>query len=362
MTEWLNSLLHDLLFLPPQASTMARAVDTLHYTVILGTMLGAVLVGVVAVVFLIRYRAGDRPFTTTPEIHMPWRLELLLVAGTLGLFLLWWVVGFFQFVRLVTPPDGAMVVYVSAKQWMWHFDYPGGARSIALLYVPAGRPVKLVMTSRDVIHSFFVPDFRVKQDVVPGHTTVTWFEAPRPGAHEILCAEYCGTGHSTMRGQVVVLAPEVYAAWLGGAEPATPPPLPPDDPFVAVGQREPRRPTRMVEEGARAAAVYGCLRCHTLDGSTHIGPTWVGLFGKVRHFEGGGTRVADEEYLTTSMMDPAREVVFGFKPVMPSYQGILPPGEAAAIVELIRSLAHGPAGVPVPPAAPIAGVPQGVGP
>src|SRR5262249_31321508 len=155
----------------------------------------------------------------------------------------------------------------------------------SVLYVPAGRPVKLIMTSRDVIHSFYVPDFRVKQDVVPGRYTTAWFEANAPGAYEILCAEYCGQGHSTMRCPVVALSPADYERWLGGAAPAQ--------------QRS------LLRTGERVAADQGCLRCHTLDGTPHIGPTWAGLYGAVVPLEGGGEVKADEAYITESMMDPA---------------------------------------------------------
>src|SRR5262249_20360715 len=129
-------------------------------------------------------------------------------------FLSWWVIGSRLFVRMRVPPSDTLDVYVIAKQWMWKFAYPNGGRSIAEAYVPAHRPIKLIMTSRDVIHSFFVPEFRIKQDVIPGRYTTAWFEATEPGTYQILCAEYCGTSHSTMRGEVVVLEPSDYERWL----------------------------------------------------------------------------------------------------------------------------------------------------
>jgi cytochrome c oxidase subunit 2 len=352
----MNELMRRLLFLPEQASTIAQSIDTLHYTVIVGTMIGASLVFLIAIAFVVRYRAGDAPYTTTPEVHAPLWLETLFIVGTLVLFLAWWQVGFVQFVRLATAPADSIEVYVSAKQWMWRFAYPEGATSIAVLYVPAGRPVKLIMTSRDVIHSFFVPDFRVKKDVVPGHYTTLWFEAKRPGAHEILCAEYCGTDHSMMRGQVIVLSPSDYGRFIRGITPpapATEPPMPPSEPFVVTEQGAPQLLTSMVAQGQIAAGRWGCLRCHTVDGSPHIGPTWVGLYGSLRRFEDGTSAIADEGYLTASMMDPRRQIVAGFKPVMPTYQGLLQPAETAAIVEYIKSLAHAPGGARVLPDVPV---------
>jgi cytochrome c oxidase subunit 2 len=194
-----------------------------------------------------------------------------------------------------------------------------------------------VMTSRDVIHSFFVPEFRVKMDVVPGRYTMVWFEAKTPGTYPILCTEYCGTEHSLMRGEVVVLTASEYARWLRGIR----------GPQIAgVVYREPREsepqapsePIELVEQGERIAAREGCLRCHTTDGSPHIGPSFAGLYGTLVTLQDGSVTRADEAYLTASMMDPREHLHAGFPPVMPSYRGRLDPGETAALVELIRSL------------------------
>ena len=358
----INEFFRQMLFLPPQASSMAREIDTLHYTVITVTMLGSSLVFIIALWFVIRYRAGKRRYEPTPRAAISVVLESVFIFATLGLFIILWQVGFAQYVKLETPPADTLDVYVTAKQWMWKFAYPEGSSSIAALYVPAGRPVKLIMTSRDVIHSFFVPDFRVKQDVIPGHYTTAWFEAKEPGTYQILCAEMCGVGHSTMRGAVVALRPADYARWLAGTDPllARPRPLPSDNPFVVTDAAQPGHLTAMAAEGQIAAGRLGCFRCHTVDGTPHIGPTWVGLYGARRPFTDGTSLVADEAYLTESMMDPAKHIVAGFLPVMPSYQGILQPPEAAAVVEFIKALRHGPAGPSVPPAVPIPGVPTGI--
>jgi cytochrome c oxidase subunit 2 len=193
------------------------------------------------------------------------------------------------------------------------------------------------MTSRDVIHSFFVPDFRIKQDVVPGRYTTAWFAAARPGAYEILCTEYCGAGHSTMRGTVVALGPEDYQRWLDGADgPRVTPPeyLPP----AVVGEQAPRTPIDLGAQGREVAGERGCLRCHTLDGTPHIGPSWAGTFGRAVSLTDGTEIRVDEAYLTESMMDPKKRVRAGFNPVMPSYHGLLDPAEVGALVELIKSL------------------------
>jgi cytochrome c oxidase subunit 2 len=346
----MNELLRKILFLPPQASTIAGEIDGLHYFVILVTMAGATLVTAVGGYFLFRYRrtaVAIDPRRRGASRATPLWIELFVVVSLFGVFLTWWIIGFWQFMRVRVPPEGAMEVYVTGKQWMWKFAYPEGASSISTLYVPAGRPVKLVLTSRDVIHSFFVPDFRVKQDVVPGRITTLWFEVKEPGRHEILCTEYCGAGHSTMRGEVIALSPEDYDGWLGGRLPEPPVAGPAYEPPSVVGQYAPRALVSMVWQGERVAAEQGCLRCHTLDGTAHLGPTWAGMFGSAVPLERGGSAIVDEAYITESMMDPLAKQHAGYPPIMPSYFGRIRPADTAALIELIKSLRA----VPVQPGA-----------
>ena len=203
----MNELLHHLLNLPPQASSVARGIDYLHYTVIGVTILGVALVAAITLYFIVRFRRAAEAPAVTPRVEAPVWLELGVASALLALFCGWWVIGFAQYRELETPPANAIPIYVTAKQWMWKFEYPGGPASSEVLVVPVGTPVKLIMTSRDVIHGFYVPAFRIKQDVVPGHATSTWFEAIAPGSYDILCTQYCGTRHSFMRAQVVALAP-----------------------------------------------------------------------------------------------------------------------------------------------------------
>ncbi len=323
----MNELYRTLLNLPPQASTVARHIDYLHYVVITTSVLGAVGVAVATGWFLYRYRASRVPEGARSHIeHVPFSLELVVVGGLLGMFLLFWLVGYRQFVHLRTPPQGAMDVYVVAKQWMWAFAYPDGSASNRDLYVPVGRPVRLLMTSRDVIHSFWVPPFRVKQDVVPGRMTFTWFEARTPGTYDIMCAEYCGPHHSRMRGRVIVLAPDDYAAWQEGQ-------------WQAAQAEAGGAPANLAQLGERVAAERGCLRCHTVDGTPHLGPSWAGLYHAPIQLADGRTVLVDDAYLTESMMDPLAKVHRGYAPVMPSYLGLLSAAETAAIVEYIHSLA-----------------------
>ncbi len=341
----MNELMRRLLFLPEQASTIARDIDWLHYFVIVVTMLGATGVAAFVLYYIVRYResahrGGDQP-PDPRRFHAPGglslRFELAVFGGLLALFVLWWVIGFRQFIRIAEPPPNSLTVYVTGKQWMWSFAYPDGSGSNGVLFVPAGRPIRLVMTSRDVIHSFFVPPFRVKQDVLPGRSTAMWFEAPTPGRYPIYCTEYCGTGHSSMRGEVVVLSAADYDRTLEGlARLRIAGPL--RGASSVPGAAVPAEPLTLAEMGQRVAADAGCLRCHTADGTPHIGPTWAGLFGATILLEGGGRVIADEAYLTSSMMDPAAQLHLGFQPVMPSYQGLLTAAQIGALVEYIRAL------------------------
>lgn len=336
----MNELMRKLLFLPEQASTVAAEIDGLHYFVIIVTMLGATGVALAVLFFILRYRerAGEPVGETRPVRQaLSLKLELFGFGALLALFLLWWVIGFRQYVRIAEPPPQAMTIYVTGKQWMWNFAYPNGTGSSGVLYVPAGQPVKLVMTSRDVIHSFFVPQFRVKRDVVPGRSTTMWFEAKQPGRYPVYCTEYCGMGHSTMRAEVIALPPAEFEQQLDGLEKLDiAAPLQPAQGIV--GEGSPSVPLSLAAMGERIAGTAGCFRCHTPDGTPHIGPTWAGLYGATIPLEGGGQIVADDAYLTRAMMDPTAELHAGYQPVMPSYQGLLGAAEIGALVEYIRSL------------------------
>jgi cytochrome c oxidase subunit 2 len=346
----MNDLMRRLLFLPEQGSAYATEVDHLHFFVIGITMLGATGVAAAAILLYIRYRRRS-PRQTTEHVEPKAIHEVLFIGVPLTFFLLWFAIGFPLFVRLQTPPKDAMDVYVQGKKWMWKFAYPGGPNGVDVLRVPAGRPVRLLITSRDVIHSFFVPDFRLKQDAVPGRYSQTWFTAKEAGSHQVLCAEYCGIGHSAMLAEIVVMPPAEFDAWLAEARRAT----------VVAAQDSPEDRvdprTSLAEQGRRLAAEYGCFKCHTVDGTRHIGPTWLDLYRKNEKLSDGKTVVADEAYLTESMMDPSAKLVAGYQNVMPTFQGRVPAPEIAAIVEFIKSLrtdtvrpepSQGPVYVPVP--------------
>ncbi|HET8732793.1 MAG TPA: cytochrome c oxidase subunit II, partial [Anaeromyxobacteraceae bacterium] len=209
----LNEFLRKLLFLPAQASEWARQLDYLHYFVFVTAMLGAWTTLATATVFAIRYRRRhlnqSTPIVDPKPIH-----EVIFIGLPLALFLSYFAIGYPQYVRLQTPPKGSMDVYVQGKKWMWKFAYPEGPNSTDVLRVPAGRPVRLLLTSRDVIHSFYVPALRLKQDALPGRYTQTWFQADAPGRYPIFCAEFCGLGHSAMLGELIVLPAAEWDEWM----------------------------------------------------------------------------------------------------------------------------------------------------
>jgi cytochrome c oxidase subunit II len=346
----MNDLMRRMLFLPPEASEYAAQVDKLHFLVITVTMISAAGVALVALVFFIKYRRRSET-QTTPHIEPKAIHEVFFIGVPLGFFLLCFAIGFPLFVKLQTPPRDALDVYVMGKKWMWKFAYPGGPNGVDVLRVPAGRPVRLLITSRDVIHSFFIPDFRIKQDAVPGRYTQTWFTATGPGRHQVFCAEYCGIGHSAMLAEIIAMDPAEYDAWLAESRRSTV--LAAQD--LGEERLDPR--TSLAENGRRLAAQYGCFKCHTVDGTRHIGPTWLDLYRKTEKMQDGARIIADEAYLTESMMDPAAKIVAGYQNVMPTFQGRIPGPEIAAIVEFIKTLrtdavrpepSKGPVYVPVP--------------
>src|SRR5207248_8526875 len=220
-----------------------------------------------------------------------------------------------------TPPRGATEIYVVAKQWMWKLQHEEGQREINELHVPVGRDVKMILTSQDVIHSFYVPAFRIKQDVLPGRYTTTWFHPTRAGTYHLFCAEYCGTQHSGMIGQVVVLEPAQYQSWLSGGG--------------AAGS--------MASNGQHMFLQRGCSTCHRSDMQGR-GPNLVGLFGRQVQLEDGRTVIADENYIRESILNPAAKVVSGFKPIMPVFQGMVSEEQLNVLVAYVKSLNQSPSG------------------
>jgi cytochrome c oxidase subunit II len=223
------------------------------------------------------------------------------------------------FAALVEPPADALEAFVVGRQWMWKVQHLEGRREIDELHVPVGRPMKLTMTSEDVIHSFYVPAFRVKQDAVPGRYSTIWFEATKPGTYHLFCAEYCGTLHSGMIGRVVAMEPAEYQAWLSEASEG-------GTPVASVA-----------DLGAQLFQSQGCVSCHRA-GDTQRGPHLEGLFGSTVRLAGGGTLVADERYLRDSILDSNKQVVEGYQPVMPTYRGLLTEEQVLQLIAYIKGL------------------------
>ena len=219
------------------------------------------------------------------------------------------------YVTMASPPEAALEIHVVGKQWMWKFQHPEGPREINELHVPVGQPVQLVMTSEDVIHSVYVPAFRIKMDAVPGRYTTLWFEATKTGTFHLFCAEYCGTSHAGMIGRVVVMAPAEYAQWLSGGVPGETP----------------------VQMGERLFQQLGCQTCHRAESGGH-GPTLVGVFGQPVRLQSGEDTVVDEAYLRESILRPNAKIVAGYPPIMPTFQGQMSEEGLLHILAYIRSL------------------------
>jgi cytochrome c oxidase subunit II len=309
---------------PARASTMAGQVDALYVFLVVISAFMSVAIFTMIVIFAVRYRR--RRGVEAEQIEGSTPLEVTWSIIPLGVFLFIFAWGAVIFYQERTPPRGAATIYIVAKQWMWKLQHEEGQREINELHVPTGRDIKLIMTSQDVIHSFYVPAFRIKQDVLPGRYTTLWFHASKPGIYHLFCAEYCGTQHSGMIGQVVVMEPAQYQAWLSGGG--------------VTGS--------LAQTGQTIFEQLGCSTCHRMD-TQGRGPNLVGAFGKQVQLENGETVTADENYVRESILNPAAKIVSGFKPVMPPFQGIVSEEQLGALVAYVKSLsapAQGAAGSP----------------
>jgi len=314
---------------PEGASTMAGRVDALYFALVAIAVFFTGLIAILIAVFAIRYRR--RAGQEAEQIHGSLALELawsvipLIVA--MGIF----VWGASVFVSIKRPPDDALQVYAVGKQWMWKIQHLEGRREINELHVPVGRPVKITLTSEDVIHSFYIPAFRVKQDAVPGRYTTLWFEANQVGSFHLFCAEYCGTEHSRMIGRVVVMDPADYQDWLrsGASETAT----------AGTGEAN-GTPGTLVGRGEQLYATLGCGTCHS-GTSGALGPALAGLYGRSVDLKGGEAVVADELYLRESIVSPQAKLVAGYQPIMPTFQGQVNEEALVELIAYIKSLGTG---------------------
>lgn len=322
-------------FFPERASTFAPMVDDLYFFLVALTAFFALLIAGLLAVFAVKYRRRspqDRP----ERVVEPKVLEIAWIAVPLAI-----VVGIFfwsayLYVTMNRPPRDAVEVYVVGKRWMWKVQHLTGQREINELHVPLGVPIKLSLTSEDVIHSFFVPAFRVKKDAVPGRYNVAWFQATRPGRYHLFCAEYCGTKHSGMTGWVEVMEPPRFQAWLAGG---------------AAG-------ASLAAAGEKLFADLACVTCHKPDAAGR-GPVLDGVFGRSVRLQNGETVTADEGYIRESIVTPSAKLVAGFQPVMPTYQGLVSEEGLMQLIAYIRGLKAPPApgAAPGAPAEPKAAPP-----
>ncbi|MBI1200228.1 MAG: cytochrome c oxidase subunit II [Phenylobacterium sp.] len=299
---------------PPEASAHAAQVDHIFLGFLALTVLLTAPVFVLLIYYAAKYRQG-RPADRT---HAPSRGPLIETSWAVIPFLLaigFFVWGTFLFFQGSRAPLDALTINVVGKQWMWKFEHPGGQREIDALHVPTGRPVRLVMTSQDVIHSLYLPALRLKQDVLPGRYTSLWFNADRPGVYAIRCAEFCGFDHSVMGGRFIVMRPEAYARWLAQAG----------------------TDGSLADQGFKLFRAHGCSGCHS-DQSTRRAPALAGLYGRATPLEDGRIVTADDQYLRDSILYPARDVAAGYAPIMPTFAGQLSEAEVLRLVAYLKSL------------------------
>ncbi|HYP05281.1 MAG TPA: cytochrome c oxidase subunit II, partial [Bryobacteraceae bacterium] len=286
-----------------QASTLAPGVDNLFMFISAVNTFFFVLICLCIVIFVRSYRRRSKN-DVTPHITHNQTLEIVWSVVPLIILIGIFFWGFHGYVTAQIAPANSIEIQVTGKKWVWQFEYPDGMRTLNSFHVPVNRPVRLVMNSEDVLHSFFIPAFRIKKDVLPVRYTEEWFEATKPGVYPIFCTEYCGKGHSDMLARVFVDDPAQYEKW------------------VREGDEEIQK-LPLKELGAMVHENRGCATCHSLDGTRGQGPSWKGIFGTTRQFADGTSAVADENYIRQSILEPQAHVVQGYEPIMPTYKGLL---------------------------------------
>ncbi|MBI5707531.1 MAG: cytochrome c oxidase subunit II [Armatimonadetes bacterium] len=305
--------------MPEQASEFAKPYDSIFFATTALTVFFIVVVVIMITVFVIRYRHGvkaDR--SNAPTSHMLLEITWTAVPFILAMGMFFW--SSYLFVQQRIPPKDAQEIYVIGKQWMWHIQHPNGIRENNELHVPVGKDIKLVMIAQDVIHSFYIPAFRMKQDVVPGRYTMQWFKATKPGKYPIFCAEYCGTQHSEMGGYVYVMSQADFDKWQANG-----------------GEKVKETDLTPVAQGKALFERYRCATCH-VDADTERGPTLFGLVGKTRDFTDGSKKVADREYVRESIVSPEKHLVKGYDNTMATYKDDITEDQLLYLYEYIRTL------------------------
>jgi cytochrome c oxidase subunit II len=311
---WL-SYAHAGSFMPVQATKIAAQYDTLYAFLVWISAIASLMVIVGFIYFAMKYRRQSDNDKTAYISHNS-LLEFLWSFIPFVLFMVFFVWGAILYRDMRHSPSDSMEILVEGQKWNWTITYKSGKVSPAELVVPVNTPIKLVMTSKDVLHSFFIPAFRIKQDVVPGRYTKLSFTANMLGNFQVFCAEYCGDQHSTMLAKVRVVPREEFDLWL---------------------QTDPYKGLSVADVGKKVFETR-CVACHSLGENKLVGPGWLGLFGKPRHFEGGTSAVADENYIRESILNPTAKIVAGFAPAMPTFAGQLSEQEISGVIEMIKTL------------------------
>jgi cytochrome c oxidase subunit 2 len=300
---------------PEQASQVAGQVDAFYLFLVLITTFFSLLIAILILFFIVKYRQS--PDRKAVQIHGSTLLEIIWTVIPLGITMVIFVWGAVLYYHIQNPPNNSLEIYGVAKQWMWKFQHPGGQREINSLHVPIGRPVKVTLISQDVIHDFFVPAFRVKQDVLPNRYVYSWFTPSKPGTYHLFCSQYCGTNHSAMIGEVVVMQPEDYAEWL------------------ASGKAE----GSLASQGEKLFQEFSCTTCHRPDSGAR-GPNLQGLYGRPVRLTDNRVVVADDNYIRESILNPNAKVVAGFQPIMPTFQGVVSEEGLIQITEYIKHMSQ----------------------
>jgi cytochrome c oxidase subunit 2 len=299
---------------PESASTIAGRVDALYFFLLALSAFFSLLIAGLIVYYAVKYHRRD-PNAVGTQVEGGLILELTWTIVPFLITMVIFVWGASVYFAMARPPDETLNIYVVGKQWMWKFQHLDGQREINELHVPVGRDIKLITTSEDVIHDLFVPAFRIKADVIPGRYVSLWFRATKPGRYHLFCAEYCGTRHSGMIGQVVVMGPSDYQSWLSGGAPEG----------------------SLASAGEKLFQDLACNTCHRPDAQGR-GPVLEGLFGKTVSLQSGETATVDEAYVRESILNPSAKVAGGFQPIMPTFQGLVTEEQLLELIEYVKAL------------------------
>ena len=299
---------------PESASSIAGRVDALYFFLLAVSAFFSLLIAGLIVFYAVKFHRRN-PDAVGAAIHGGLMLEITWTVIPLLITMVIFVWGASVFFAMTHPPDDTLNIYAVGKQWMWKFQHLDGQREINELHVPVGRNIRLIATSEDVIHDVFVPAFRVKADVIPGRYVSLWFRPTKPGRYHLFCAEYCGTKHSGMTGEVIVMEPADYQSWLSGG--------------VQGGS--------MADAGQKLFVDLACNTCHRPDAQGR-GPVLDGLLGKTVTLQGGGKVVVDEAYLRESILNPSAKITDGYQPVMPTFQGLVSEEQLLQLIEYVKSL------------------------